>query len=113
MIHIHKPGHFIHLGLNIEVGLRGRWPWITFIWCWYNVAKRETYGWRLRIRTHTKPHFLFSKHTHQVIDGFLMENDLMLVERTLLEDQAPWVYAVAKHKAEQAAKDRLAKLMSV
>lgn len=89
MIHIHKPAECIKLGLNIEFGSNGRWPWVTLIWCWYDVAKRETYGWRLRIRTHKRPWFLFSRHTSPVVNSYLMENDCVIVDRSVLEDHAP------------------------
>lgn len=102
MIHIHKPGRFIRLGLNIEVGMRGRYPWITFIWCWYNVAKRETHGWRLRIRTHMKPRFLFSRHRHDVVESFLSDHDAYAISSYLIQDQAPYIEKLAQYYAAKA-----------
>ena len=75
MIHSHRPGEHIHIGLNFEFGMRGRWPWLTLIWCWYDLATRETYGWRLRIRTHMRPFKLFSVHRQDVIESYLNDHD--------------------------------------
>ena len=98
MIHLHKPAQYVKLGLNFEFGSYGWFPWVKIIWCWYDVAKLETYGWRLRIRTHKRPWFLFSRHTSKVIDGYLMENDCVIVSRTVLEDYAPYVEKLVKYQ---------------
>ena len=65
-------------------------------WVWYDVPKHELYGWRFRFRSHMKPHFIFKRERQGVIKSFLELNELMVVQRTLLEDQAPWVYALMK-----------------
>jgi hypothetical protein len=91
MIHSHRPGEHIHIGLNFEFGMRGRWPWLTLIWCWYDLSTRETYGWRLRIRTHMRPFKLFSLHRQDVVESFLFDHDCYAVPRDLLEDYAPYL----------------------
>jgi len=113
MIHSHRPGEHIHIGLNFEFGMRGRWPWLTLIWCWYDLSTRETYGWRLRIRTHMRPFKLFSIHRQCVIDSFLADHDLVAIERSLLEDHAHHLDELMKFKAERKRQDRLNKIMSV
>ena len=99
MIHLHKAGTYVRLGLNFEFGNYGWFPWVKIIWCWYDVARLETYGWRLRIRTPKRPWFLFSRHTSKVLDGYLMENDAVIVTRTLLEDYAPIIKTMDRYYA--------------
>jgi len=102
MIHSHRPGEHIHLGLNFEFGMRGRWPWLTLIWCWYDLCHRHTYGWRLRIRTHVRPFFLFSRHRNDVVESFLNDHDAFAVGRALLEDEAPYIEKLARYYAAKA-----------
>jgi hypothetical protein len=110
MIHLHKPAHVIKLGLNVEFGSKGRWPWVTLIWCWYNVANRETYGWRLRIRTHMRPFKLFSVHRNDVVESFLGDNDAFAIPRSLLEDHAPYIESLTHYnKAKREFEGRLDK----
>ena len=82
--------------------MRGRWPWITFIWCWYNIPKRETYGWRLRIRTHMKPRMLFSRHSNDVVESFLNDHDAFAVPLALIEDEAPHIERIIRYRKAKA-----------
>jgi hypothetical protein len=110
MIHSHRPGEHIHIGLNIEFGMRGRWPWITLIWCWYDLANRETYGWRLRIRTHIRPFKLFSIHRQDVVESYLNDHDAFAVPRSLIEDEAPHIERIIRYyKAKREFEGRLDK----
>lgn len=114
MIHSHRPGEHIHIGLNFEFGRRGRWPWLTLIWCWYDLSTRETYGWRLRIRTHLKPYTLFSRHRQDVVESFLSDRDAYAIPRDLLEDHAPWVEKLMRYNyAKKEFEGRLDKRQSV
>lgn len=99
MIHSHRPGEHIHIGLNFEFGMRGRWPWLTLIWCWYDLSTRHTYGWRLRIRTHMRPFFLFSRHRNDVVESFLNDHDAYAVARYVIEDQAPYIEHLIRYEA--------------
>jgi hypothetical protein len=86
MIHRHIDGQHIKIGLNIGWGHRHGWPWVRFIWCWYDVENHRTFGWRLRIRTHVRPFFLFSKHGQNVIHNYLFEHDYVTINREYFED---------------------------
>lgn len=109
MIHFIKEGNYKKIGLNIYRSKGG----FVLGWVWYDVRTRELHGWRFRFRLHIKPRFLFSRERHSVIDNYLYERDSVIVERPLLEDHAPYVLAVVRYEAEQKAKDRLNKFMSV
>lgn len=109
MIHFTKEGAFKRVGLNIYKTKGG----FVVSWVWYDVGSRELFGWRFRFRAHIKPWFIFERNRQSIIDSYLFENDALIVQRPLLEDHAPYVLKVAEHQAQQAAKDRLNKLMSV
>lgn len=89
MIHYHKQGHHLKIGLNITVGRYGYLPWITFVWCWYNVATHTLSYRRLRIRLHKRPFILKQSAESDTINNYLMTHDLVAVPRELLEDEAP------------------------
>ena len=89
MIYIHKEGTYLKTGLNITFGRVGWLPWITFVWCWYNIANRMLTTKRLRVRTHMRPMIIKQSAESDTISNFLMMNGLIAVPRELLEDHAP------------------------
>ena len=101
MIHYKPEGGYARIGFNITLGHRRRWPWITLIWCWYDVQAMQTFGWRLRIRTHMRPFFLFSRHRQPVVDTYCEIHDKLIVDRTLIEDQAPYIAKLMQYYKER------------
>jgi hypothetical protein len=86
MIHYKKQGECVDLGLNVTVGLNHRWwPWITFIWAWYNISNHQLTSYRVRIRT-WQPTIFREKGKQNVVDSFLRFNDLSVVQREFIED---------------------------
>ena len=98
MIHFIKEGEYKRIGLNIMRTKGG----FVLGWVWYDVRNHELYGWRFRFRAHMKPRIIFKRERQSVVKSFLTNNELMVVQRTLLEDQAPWVYALMKAYDEAA-----------
>ena len=109
MIHFIKEGSYKKIGLNIYHTKGG----FVITWVWYDIRHREIHGWRFRFRAHLRPWFLFNRNRESIIDAYLFENDYVVVEKALLEDNAPWVLSVTQFKSAQAKKDRLDRLMSV
>ena len=109
MIHFIKEGSYKKIGLNIYRTKGG----FVITWVWYDIRHREIHGWRFRFRAHLRPWFLFNRSRESTIDAYLFENDYVVVEKALLEDNAPSVLAVTQFKSAQAKKDRLDRLMSV
>ena len=89
MIHFHKEGDHLKIGLNYKFGHLGYFPWVAFVWCWYNVQKRTLTTKRLRVRTHAAPYIIKESSESDTISNFLMSNDLIAVPRELMEDHAP------------------------
>ena len=86
MIHYKREGRPLALGLNITVGTNKRWwPWITFIWAWYNIPTHRLTVWRLRFRT-WKPAVFFGEVGGDVIENYLRNRDERLIKRELIED---------------------------
>ena len=109
MIHFTKEGTYKRIGLNIYRTNGG----FVVGWVWYDVRNRELFGWRFRFRAHIKPWFLFSKGRESIIQSYLFENDALIIQKALVEDYAPNLDAIVKHKQAQEAKDRLDRIMSV
>ena len=101
MIHFIKEGAYLKIGLNISVGRIGWKPWITFIWCWYDVKNRKLLVKRLRVRTHMAPYFLRKSAEGDVISNFLEIHDLIACPRELLEDHAPKLIPLAQYFNQQ------------
>ena len=101
MIHYHKECTHLKLGLNTTIGRVNGWPWITFIWCWYNVATRMLSTKRLRIRTHMFPMIIKQSAESDTISNYLMSHDLIACPRELLEDYAPKLIPLAGYFNEQ------------
>jgi hypothetical protein len=87
MIHFAKEGQYKKLGLSFYRTTGG----FVVGWAWYDVRNRELYGWRFRFRHHIRPWFIFERNRQSIIDGYLSENDAVIVQRALLEDHAPFV----------------------
>jgi hypothetical protein len=91
MIHYTREGEYLRLGLNFRFT-----PWsVTLIWAWYDFASHGATTYRLRVRMHRKPQFMFAKNKFNVIDAYLHMNGLELVLREELQDlkaieQATW-----------------------
>jgi hypothetical protein len=101
MIHYTQEGAHLKLGLNISAGRVNGWPWVRFVWCWYNVATRTLTTKRLRLRTHMSPYILRNSSEGCTISNFLMTHDLIAVPRELLEDHAPKLIPLAAYFNEQ------------
>ena len=82
MIHFTNEGGFKKIGLNLYRAPGG----FVAAWLWYDVAKRDLYGWRFRLRMHIKPRILWSIERSNVIKNYLMVHDLDLVQRETLVD---------------------------
>lgn len=82
MIHFTKEGRHKKLGLNLYFAPGG----FVVAWVWYNVARHELHGWRLRLRMHMAPRILWSREKSNVIDNYLTLNNLDLVYRETLID---------------------------
>ena len=89
MIHFHKEGTYLKMGLNISFGRVGWKPWVTLVWCWYDLSTRTLTTKRLRVRTHMKPMIIKQSLESDTISNYLMRNDLIAVPRELMEDHAP------------------------
>ena len=85
MIHYRKEGNYYKLGLNLTLGRNGYLPWIAFCWIWYNVEKRELFKWYLRLRS-WQPAYFYSCYHQNVINTYLIANDLTTVSNTFVED---------------------------
>lgn len=101
MIHYKKEGDHLKLGLNFTFGRMGWKPWVTVIWCWYDVKGRKLTHNRLRIRTHQRPMIIKSSSQSDVISGYLTAHDLIAVPRELLEDFAPKLIPLAGYFHQQ------------
>ena len=109
MIHLMHEGGYKKIGLNLYFTKGG----FVVSWVWYDIRHREIHGWRFRFRAHLRPWLLFSRSRESIIESYLFDNDCVIVEKAVLEDYAPSVLLVAQYQREQAAKDRLNRLMSV
>lgn len=89
MIHKHKEGDHLKIGLNYKYGRVGWKPWVAFVWCWYEPSTRTLTTKRLRVRTHVAPYIIKESAETNTISNFLMMNDLIAVPRELMEDHAP------------------------
>jgi hypothetical protein len=82
MIHYTPEGHHIKLGLNFSRAPGG----FRLLWAWYDFATNTATTYRLRVRLHMAPRILWETKKWNVIDNYLMINDLELVQKELLED---------------------------
>ena len=101
MIHYHKEGAHLKTGLNITFGRVGWKPWVSFVWCRYDVKTRTLANTRLRIRTHMKPMIIKQTAEIDVVSQSLMLNDLIACPRELLEDYAPKLIPLAGYFNQQ------------
>ena len=109
MIHFTKEGAYKRIGLNIYRSRGG----FVIGWVWYDVKTRELHGWRFRFRLHMKPCFIFERNRQSVIDTFMKSNDLVAVQRSLLEDEAPYIAKLMKYYDLKAELDRLERAKQV
>ena len=103
MIHFIKEGEYKRIGLNIMRTKGG----FVLGWVWYDVRNHELYGWRFRFRAHMKPRFIFKRERQSVIEGYLSMRDSVVIERSLLEDYAPALDAIVRHRMQERQRDRL------
>jgi hypothetical protein len=82
MIHFTKEGHYKKIGLNLYRSKGG----FVVGWIWYDIATHELRGWRFRLRMHMKPRILWSVEKSNVIDSYLFNHNLDLVNREVLVD---------------------------
>lgn len=102
MINFPKQGDHLKIGLNITIGRYDWWrPWITFVWCWYNIKTHMLSYRRLRVRTHKWPMVLTQSAESDTIENFLGSTDLIAVPRELLEDHAPKIVVLAQYFNQQ------------
>ena len=101
MIHFTKEGAYKRIGLNICRTNGG----FVVGWVWYDVENRELYGWRWRLRVHKKPWFIFERNRSSVVQSYLSQNDLLAVNKALLEDQAPYLIKLARYEQAKAEYD--------
>jgi hypothetical protein len=67
MIHYTREGEYLRLGLNFRFTPGG----FVLLWAWYDFASHSATIYRLRVRMHRKPRFMFAKNKHNVIDTYL------------------------------------------
>lgn len=101
MIHFTKEGAYKRIGLNIYRSKGG----FVVGWVWYDIRTRELHGWRFRFRCHIKPWFIFERNRNSVIKTYLSQNDLLAIDRALLEDEAPRILALARYYEAQSRQD--------
>ena len=82
MIHFTKEGARKKLGLNLYRSAGG----FVAVWAWYDMARYEGISYRFRLRLHIQPRIMWEATRFNVIESYLMANDLELVHREVLED---------------------------
>jgi hypothetical protein len=82
MIHHIPEGNSMRLGLNYRKAPGGFVIW----WAWYNFHRHEATAYRFRLRLHMKPRIIWSVSKWDVIDSYLLNRGLALVNREWLED---------------------------
>ncbi len=82
MIHYTPEGRHIRLGLNFSRAPGG----FRLLWAWYDFASNKATTYRLRVRLHMAPRIMWETKKWNVINNFLMINDLELVHKEVLED---------------------------
>jgi len=85
MIKYTPEGRISRVGLNITLGT-WRKPYVTFRWVWYHTPTHMLTSWRFRIRLYLWPVFMWGKDSTNVIDSWLFDRDLIVVNREILED---------------------------
>jgi len=72
MLHFINEGEIPHVGLNIRHG----WPWVAFIWCWYDPATYTASSLYFRIRLHRWPIVIFSRNKWNIVDEYLFSRTM-------------------------------------
>jgi hypothetical protein len=82
MIHYTREGEYLRLGLNFRFTPGG----FVLLWAWYDFASHSATIYRLRVRMHRKPRFMFAKNKHNVIDDYLRLRGMEVVHSEVLAD---------------------------
>lgn len=82
MIHYTREGEYLRLGLNFRFTPGG----FVLLWAWYDFASHSATIYRLRVRMHRKPRFMFAKNKHNVIDAYLHLHGMEVVHSEVLAD---------------------------
>jgi hypothetical protein len=82
MIHFSKRGRHKKIGLNLYRSTGG----FIAVWLWYDAVTRIMTYRRFRLRLHINPWVMLSSGRFNVIEDYLMEYDLDLVPREVLQD---------------------------
>ena len=82
MIYFIKEGDIRRVGLNLYRAAGG----FVAVWVWYDAVTRiESYR-RFRLRLHIRPWIVRSSGRFNVIEEYLMDYGLALVQREVLQD---------------------------
>ena len=82
MIHFIKEGDIRRVGLNLYRAAGG----FVAVWVWYDAVTRIMSYRRFRLRLHIRPWIVRSSGRFNVIDEYLMDYGLALVQREVLQD---------------------------
>lgn len=82
MIHFIKEGDIRRVGLNLYRAAGG----FVAVWAWYDTVTRTMSYRRFRLRLHIRPWIVRSSGRFNVIEEYLMDYGLALVQREVLQD---------------------------
>jgi hypothetical protein len=82
MINFTKEGRAYKTGLNIYIATGG----FVLVWVWYCPVDYTLSRARFRLRLHIKPRILWSVDRVNVVRSYLDTNDLIVVNKEILED---------------------------
>jgi hypothetical protein len=82
MIHFIKEGDIRRVGLNLYRAAGG----FVAVWAWYDAVTRIMSYRRFRLRLHIRPWIVRSSGRFNVIEEYLMDYGLALVQREVLQD---------------------------
>jgi hypothetical protein len=82
MIHYTREGEYLRLGLNFRFTPGG----FVLLWAWYDFASHSASIYRLRMRLHRKPRFMFAKNKYNVVDAYLHLHGMEVVHSEVLAD---------------------------
>ena len=82
MIHFSKRGNHKKIGLNLYRSTGG----FIAVWMWYDAVTRIMTYRRFRLRLHIRPWIMLSSGRFNVIEDYLMDYGLALVQREVLQD---------------------------
>ena len=82
MIHFIKEGDIRRVGLNLYRAAGG----FVAVWVWYDAVTRIMSYRRFRLRLHIRPWIVRSSGRFNVIEEYLMDYGLALVQREVLQD---------------------------